>query len=113
MSDSPTIVISFKDLEPQEELREKIQRGCRALAEEFPETTRFEITLTPEGLGHSAHGHVTGKQTEVAAHHEAMEVGAAANRLMDMLERLLRKVHDKHRFAARRDERREQQRRRG
>lgn len=113
MSDTPTIVVSFKDLEPQEDLREKLELGCRALAEEFPETTRFEVTLAPEGLGHTAHGHVTGRQTEVAAHHEALELGAAANRLMDMLEKLLRKVHDKHRFVGRREEKLEHQRRRG
>jgi ribosome-associated translation inhibitor RaiA len=96
------IVISFKDIASDEEIRQSLETGCRQLAEEFPETTRFELTLAPDGAGHTAHGHVTGRNTEVAAHTEAIELGAAAVRLLDTLERLLRKVHDKHIFKNRR-----------
>lgn len=96
------IVISFKDMAADEQIRESLEDGCRRLAKEFPATTRFEVTLTPDGAGHTAHGHVTGRNTEVAAHTEAIELGAAAVRLLDTLERLLRKVHDKHIFKNRR-----------
>jgi ribosome-associated translation inhibitor RaiA len=113
MSQTPTVVISFKDMDGNEDLREKIEKGCAALAAEFPETTRFEITLAPDGVGHTAHGHVTGRATEVAAHADAIEVAHAADRVLDLLEKLLRKVHDKHVFAQRREAQQEQQRRRG
>ena len=102
MPRGPNIVISFKDIASDEEIRQSLETGCRQLAEEFPETTRFELTLAPDGAGHTAHGHVTGRNTEVAAHTEAIELGAAAVRLLNTLERLLRKVHDKHIFKNRR-----------
>lgn len=113
MAASPTVVISFKDMDPVEEIREKLEATCAALAEEFPETTRFELTIAPDGVGHTAHGHVTGRATEVAAHADAIKPNHAADRLMDILERLLRKVHDKHRFKDRRAAQRESARRRG
>ena len=102
MAKGPSIVVSFKDIASDEQIREFLETGCRQLAEEFPETTRFELTLAPDGAGHTAHAHVTGRNTEVAAHTEAIELGAAAVRLLDTLERLLRKVHDKHLFKNRR-----------
>jgi ribosome-associated translation inhibitor RaiA len=102
MARAPHIVISFKDIASDEEIRQSLETGCLQLAEEFPETTRFELTLAPDGGGHTAHAHVTGRNTEVAAHTEAIELGAAAGRLLDILERLLRKVHDKHLFKQRR-----------
>jgi len=112
MAESPTVVISFKDMEAVEEIREKLEKGCAALAEEFPETTRFELTIAPDGVGHTAHGHVTGRATEVAAHADAIAPAHAADRLLDLLERLLRKVHDKHRFKERRAAQRDNPRRR-
>jgi ribosome-associated translation inhibitor RaiA len=101
MARSLTVVISFKDMPAHEELREVLEAGIQHLADEFPETTRFELTLSPDGVGHTAHAHVAGRGTQVAAHTEAIEVGAAAHRLLDTLERLLRKVHDKHVFKER------------
>ena len=113
MSDSPIIVVSFKDIETSEVLRERLEKSCQALAEEFPETTHFDITLAPDGAGHSAHGHVTGRQLEVAGHTEAIDLAHAANKLIDTLHKLLRKVHDKHRFAQRREAQIDSTRRRG
>jgi ribosomal subunit interface protein len=113
VSDSAIIVVSFKDIETSEVLRERLEKRCEALAEEFPETTHFEITLAPDGAGHTAHGHVTGRQTEVAAHTEAIDITQAANKLVDTLHKLLRKVHDKHRFAQRREAQIDSTRRRG
>ena len=62
MADDGTVVaISFKDIEPDEEVRERAEKRCRALAEEFPEPTHIEVTLAPDGAGFSAHAHVTGR----------------------------------------------------
>ena len=103
MSTKPTVVISFKDISVNESVRELLELGCQRLAVEFPETTRFELTLAPDGAGHTAHAHVTGRSTDVPAHAQAVEIGEAADKLLDKLERKLRRVHDKRVFAPRRD----------
>ncbi|HVP30528.1 MAG TPA: HPF/RaiA family ribosome-associated protein [Myxococcota bacterium] len=113
MSDSPTIVISFKDMPSLEPLRESLENGCRSLSDTFPETTRFEITIAPDGAGHTAHGRVTGRQTEIAAHAEAIEPAHAADKLLDTLQKQLRKIHDKHLFVQRRESQLDHQRKRG
>ena len=103
MTTTPAVVISFKDIETDEDVRDEIEKRCRQLAETFPETTKFEITLEPDGAGHTAHGHVTGRATEVVTHAAGMEVGQAADRLLDKLARRLRRVHDKKIFNHRRN----------
>jgi ribosomal subunit interface protein len=102
MTTTPAVMISFKDIETDEEVRDQIEKRCRQLAEDFPETTKFEITLEPDGAGHTAHGHVTGRATELATHAAGMELGQAADRLLDKLARQLRRVHDKKIFNHRR-----------
>jgi ribosomal subunit interface protein len=107
VSTKPSVVISFKDIAVNDSVREVLEIGCKRLATEFPETTRFELTLAPDGAGHTAHAHVTGRSTEVATHAQAVELGEAADKLLDKLERQLRRVHDKRVFAPRREAQRE------
>jgi len=101
MSD-PTVAVSFKDTPHSDRVQEVVERRCAHLAEEFPETTKYEITVTPEGAGFTATGHVTGRDTDVAGHAKGAQPGEAADRLLDKLERALRKVHDKKIFKNRR-----------
>jgi ribosome-associated translation inhibitor RaiA len=108
-----TVVITFKDMPNDETLRSSLEARCQEFAEEFPETTRFEITVSPDGNGHNAHGHVTGDHTEVALHAEAIEPGHAADRLLDKLIRQLRRVHEKRIFGHRREAQQAQLKRRG
>src|SRR5690606_15072547 len=54
-ADGPIVVISFKDLDGDDAVRERIDTRCRALSAEFPEANRFEMTLAPDGAGHTAH----------------------------------------------------------
>jgi ribosomal subunit interface protein len=103
MSDRPIVVTTFKDLETDEKIREAIDARCAHLADEFREVTRFEITLTEDGVGFSAHGHATGKGRDVSARAEATELGPAVDLLLDKVHKQLRKVHDKQIFAQRRD----------
>ena len=112
-SESPVVVIHFKEMEADEELRRALEERCRDLAAEFPETTRFEISLTPDGVGCVAHGHVTGRDTELATHAQEKEAGHAADRLLDKLVRQLRRVHDKRIFAHRREAQQAQLKKRG
>ena len=109
-----TIVISFKDVDGEgtEALRPQLEKGCQALAEEFPETTRFEVTVSHDGNGYTANGHVTGRNTEAAGQAEAPEGRQASDKLLDALERQLRKTHDTKIFGRRREAQRSSQRRR-
>lgn len=104
MSD-PTVVVSFKDTPHSERVQEEVERRCLHMAGEFPETTKFEVILETEGTGFVAHARVTGRHTEVAGRAADAQLGRAADRLLDKLERSLRKVHDKKIFKNRRQAR--------
>ena len=110
MSQTPVVVIAFKELEHDERVREAVQKRCEALAAEFHEVTRFEITLSADGVGLAAHGHVHGKGEDVGAQAQASELLPAAEELLDKLERQLRKHHDKRIFAQRREAQRDSMR---
>ena len=108
MAQNPTVVVAFKDIEHDEQVREMIQQRCQQLSVEFHEVTRVEITLLEDGgTGYSAHGHVTGKGEDVGAHATAKQLLPAAEALLDKLERQLRKHHDKRIFSQRREAQRE------
>jgi ribosome-associated translation inhibitor RaiA len=105
MADDPIVVISFRDLEADEEVRERIDARCRALREEFPETARFEMTLAPDGSGHTAHVRVSGRNTHLDAHGNAIEMELAAEKALAKAHAQLRTVHDKRIFTRRREAR--------
>ena len=111
MSQSPVVVIAFKDLEHDERVRETVEKRCEQLREEFHEVTRFELTFNGDGVGVAAHGHVHGKGEDLGAQAQAGELLPAAEALLDKLERQLRKHHDKRIFTLRREAQREGMRR--
>ena len=106
------VAISFKDLEPDEEVREQVATRLGALAAEFPEPTRIEVTLTPDGTGFSAHAHVTGRGTDLATAAKGAKLGLAADRLLDKLAQQLRRAHEKRVFAGRRGAKKDHPKRR-
>jgi ribosomal subunit interface protein len=112
MSD-PTVTVSFKDTPHSDRVQDVVEKRCTHLAEEFPETTKFEVTLEPEGAGFRAHAHVTGRDTDVAGHADGAQLGEAADRLLDKLARSLRKLHDKKIFKDRRAARKHESKRTG
>ena len=103
MTDNPSVVIHFKEVEQDEPLRESIQKKSQHLGDEFHEVSKIEISLAPNGVGFIAHGHVTGKGTDVAIHAEASKLAPAVDSVFDKVERKLRKLHDKRIFAQRRE----------
>lgn len=103
MAETPTVVVRFKDVECDEALREDIERKARQIAREFPETTRFEISLETDGAGFRIQAHVNGKSTEVATHADAPELRTAADQLFRRVKHQLRRVHDKRIFQHRRE----------
>jgi ribosome-associated translation inhibitor RaiA len=102
MVETPTLVVRFKDVEHDELVREDIERRTRQIAKEFPETTRFEISLEPDGAGFRIHAHVNGKSTEVATHGDGPDPRTAADQLFHRVKHQLRRVHDKRIFQHRR-----------
>jgi ribosome-associated translation inhibitor RaiA len=103
LAQRPTLVTNFKDLSKDETVRDAIEKRCQHLAEEFDEILRIEITLTADGVGFTAHGHVTGRQIDVATHAAATEMLPAAEKLLTKVGRQLRRAHDKRIFARRRE----------
>ena len=103
MPNDTRIVIHFKDLEIDEAVRDHIQTRCEQLAEEFPETTSFEVTIERSPHAVDCHGHVSGKQTRAAAHASGLETARhAGGAFLEKIERELRTHHDKRIFGQRR-----------
>ena len=64
MTSEPTVVVHLKEVEVEDRLSESLERRCQALAADFPEVRRFEITIAQDGnLGIEVRGHATGKHT--------------------------------------------------
>jgi len=103
MTDRPTVVTNFKDIEHDERVSDLIAKRSEHLGEEFVELTRVEVTLEENGNGFLAHAHVTGKNRDVGAQAEASELLPATDRLLEKVEKQLRKIHDKRIFSQRRE----------
>lgn len=103
MTDNPSVVIHFRDVEQDEPLREFIEKKGEHLGNEFREVSKIEISLSPNGAGFIANGHLTGKGTDLATHAEASELTPAVDLVFDKFGRQLRKLHDKRIFAQRRE----------
>lgn len=108
MSDA-VVAVHFKDMSVNEAVRALVEGRCAVLTDEFPELTHVHVTLSPDGRGHHASAHATGKSTEIASHAQAPEPGHAADRVLDKLRHQLRKVHEKHIFEHRRRARHKEQ----
>jgi ribosome-associated translation inhibitor RaiA len=102
MAEDAVIAISFKDLAIDEPARERTEKRCRALTEEFPESTRIEVTFAEDGEGYSAHVHATGRH-EAAASASGAQLSLAADRALERLGKALRRAHDKRIFSRRRE----------
>jgi ribosomal subunit interface protein len=103
MAQGPPVVVHFKEVPNSERVLQSIQARCERLASEFDEVSRFEITFTPLGTEVAANGHATGKNTNVATQASGKNLRAAADQVIEKIERQLRKLHDKRIFAQRRE----------
>ena len=101
MSDA-VVAVHFKDMAVDDVVRKAVEDRCADLADEFPELTHVDVTLSPDGGGHHARVRVTGKRTDLASHAQAPKPGHAAHKVLDQLRHQLRRVHEKHIFTQRR-----------
>ena len=100
-----SVLIHFRDVESDDEIKDHLTQRCQHLAGEFPETHEYELTLELEHGNVRAHGHVIGKNTKMAAHAGGIEgLRAAGDAVLDKLHTELRKHHDKQIFSLRRRE---------
>ena len=107
MTSGPPVVIHFKDVPNSEKVREAMETRCAHLASEFGEVTRFELSFSPNGADVEAHGHATGKNTNVATQASGKNLRAAGDQVLEKIERQLRKIHDKRIFSQRREAQRD------
>ncbi len=107
MADRPSVITNFKDIEHDDRVSEVIDKRCAQLGGEFNELSRVEITLEEDGNGYAVHAHVTGKNRHVGAQADASELLPAVDRLLDKVEKQLRKLHDKRIFSQRREAQRD------
>jgi ribosomal subunit interface protein len=97
-----TFRIHFQDVDHDEEIREGCEASARDLQQQFPETAKYEFTLTHTGDVHEAHVHVTGKELAVASSAQAETLAESLTEALDKARRQLRKHHDKVIFERRR-----------
>ncbi len=108
MTSEANVLIHWKGLENDPEVHEHLHSRCLHVAAEFPETDHYELSIEPSGHDVKCHGHVNGKQTQLAAHTEGLPTPRqVADSVIDKLERELRKEHDKRIFGRRRKAQRE------
>ena len=95
--------VHFQDVPHSESIQRECERWIDLLREEFPETSKYEITLTHAGNDHETHVHVTGKHVELASQARHRDLREAVTDAFDRVRRQLRKHHDKKISGRRRD----------
>ena len=98
-----SVRVHFRDVPHSERIRRDCENSVNGLQEEFPETSKFEITLTHTGDTHETHVHVTGKDLEVAAIGQALTLQESVTEALEHTRKQLRKHHDKVIFGRRRN----------
>ncbi len=96
MTMKQNVVVHFKEIPVDNGVRNFVEERCALMLEEFPELSKLEVSLSPDGNGFTAHAHATGRKTDVAATHDwEQEVGHAADQVLTKVHKQLRKKHDK------------------
>ena len=103
MTMEANVLIHWKGLRNDEDVQTHLSDRCREIAAEFPETQRYELSIEFSHRKIQCHGHVNGKQTQVAARAQNLATPRqAADLVLDKLHRELRREHDKRVFGHRR-----------
>ena len=83
MTDLPVVVIHFREIENNDQIRDSIEKQSWQLAEDFREINRIEISLEANSPDFVAHAHITGKGTDIATQAEASELAPAIHLAFD------------------------------
>merc|ERR1711964_653725 len=86
MSADARVVMGFKWVEHDEELSESVEKRCRALADEFPETTQFEVHMELEAGEVAVRVHISGRDTQFASHSRAAQARTASDTALEKLD---------------------------
>ncbi len=95
--------IHFHGVSHDDDIKQSCQRLAESLKDEFPETSKFEVSLSHTGEEHETHMHVTGKELEIAATASGRELRDSIAEAFERVRRQLRKRHDKQIYTRRRD----------
>lgn len=95
--------LHFHDVPHSAELRSDAERHVSELQEEFPETSKFEVSFSHDRAEHQTHVHLTGKEGEFAAHAADADAKTSLEAAFTRLRRQLRRHHDKVVFERRRN----------
>jgi ribosome-associated translation inhibitor RaiA len=96
--------MNFRDTPHSELIHGECEGLAQTLRDEFPETTRVEVTVGHERDEYEAHVHVTGRDIDMAARSKSRDsLLVAAREAFTKAHAQLRKHHDKQIFKPRRE----------
>ena len=98
-----SLQIRFRDVPPSNKAKGECEELARGLEAEFPETDKFEVTVSRTGELYETHLHVTGRHVSVNASAESRELHETLVETFDKAHTQLRKHHDKQIFGRRRE----------
>lgn len=95
--------IHFHGLRQSEAVKRECERLVSELRDEFPGTSKFEVSLGLSGEDHQTNVHITGKDLDVASSSRGRELRDSITAAFERVRRQLRKHHDKQIFSRRRE----------
>lgn len=96
--------MNFRDTPRSEVIHGECEALAQGVRDEFPQTSRIEVTVGHDRDEYEAHVHVTGKDIDLAASARSREsLVIAARDAFHKAHSQLRKHHDKAIFKQRRD----------
>jgi len=94
--------IHFQDVPHSDAIRDECEQLASSLRDEFPETSKCEVTVTHAGDEKELHLHITGKDIDIAARAQARDLRETMTEAFERVRKQLRKHHDKQIFSRRR-----------
>ncbi len=94
--------IRFQEVPHSKAVHRDCERLAGELQDEFPEVSRFDVSVTHDGDDRKMHLHITGKDVDLAARGQSRDTREAVMQAFDRIRKQLRRRHDKQIFAHRR-----------
>ena len=95
--------IHYQDVPHSERVRAECEELTNGLLQEFPESSKYEVTISQSGSDYEAHLHVTGKDLGINSKARGKEMRDTVVEAFEKAQRQLRKHHDKVIFGRRRE----------